>query len=58
MADQAIWQFQCPECGIGDTEHGHLLTAHEIHCVVCLEEDGRDVRLQRWETVAVEPAAA
>ena len=46
---QAFWQFHCPECGFGDTEHGHLLSAHEIYCAVCLEEDDRQVRLHRWE---------
>jgi hypothetical protein len=29
MINEAFWQFQCPECGFGDREHGHLLTAHE-----------------------------
>ncbi len=44
----AHWHFHCPECGLGDGELGHLLTASEIHCIVCLEEDDREVRLQRW----------
>lgn len=58
MVSQAFWQFHCPECGFGDTEHGHLLTAQEIHCIVCLEEDGRYVRLRRWEVREVEDAPA
>ena len=58
MVSQAFWQFHCPECGFGDTEHGHLLTAHEIHCIVCLDEDGRYVRLHRWEVREVEDAPA
>ena len=37
------------ECGFGDHEVGHLVTPDEIYCVVCLEEDGRLVRLERWE---------
>jgi hypothetical protein len=53
----AVWQFHCPDCGFGDAEHGHLLTAQEIYCVVCLEEDGRHVRLQRWETPEIEVPA-
>jgi hypothetical protein len=58
MVSQAFWQFHCPECGFGDAEHGHLLTAHEIYCVVCLEEDRRHVRLHRWETLEIEVQAA
>jgi len=58
MVNQAFWQFHCPECGFGDVEHGHLLTAHEIHCIVCLEEDGRQIRLRRWEVLEVEQRAA
>ena len=53
-----FWQFQCPECGFGDREHGYLLTAHEIHCVVCCEEDSRLVRLHRWEIFEIEELAA
>jgi hypothetical protein len=34
-------RFQCPECGFGDYEVGHLVTAADICCVVCLEEQGR-----------------
>ena len=58
MINEAFWRFRCPECGFGDREHGHLLTAHEIHCVVCCEEDGRLVRLHRWEIFEVEELAA
>jgi hypothetical protein len=58
MINEAFWQFHCPECGFGDREHGRLLTAHEIHCVVCCEEDGRLVRLHRWEIFEVEELAA
>jgi hypothetical protein len=46
------WRFQCPECGFGDHEVGHLTEAEAIHCIVCLEEHGRVVRLEIWmETV-------
>jgi hypothetical protein len=58
MVTQAFWHFHCPECGFGDTEHGHLLAAHEIHCIVCLEEEGREIRLHRWEVIEVEELAA
>ena len=58
MANQAFWSFHCPECGIGDRELGHTMTAHEIYCVVCLDETGRQVRLHRWEVVEIEPQAA
>ncbi len=43
------WRFQCAECGFGDQEVGHLVAPDEMYCVVCLEEDGRLVRLERWE---------
>ncbi len=43
------WCFQCPECGLGDHEVGHLIAPDEPYCVVCLEEEGRLVRLERWE---------
>ena len=58
MDSQAFWHFQCPTCGFGDTEHGHLLTAHEIYCVVCLEEVGECIRLHRWEMIEVEKLPA
>jgi hypothetical protein len=58
MTNEAFWRFHCPECGLGDTELGHLLSAHEIHCLVCLEEDGRFVRLRRWEVIEEEKAAS
>jgi hypothetical protein len=59
MTNQDFWSFHCPECGMGDLELGHKLTAHEIHCVVCLDETGRQVRLHRWEEVVeVEEIAA
>ena len=42
-----VWHFECPECGITDTEVGHHADAGTIHCEICLE-DGRHVRLKRW----------
>ena len=54
-----IWGFHCPECGFGHQELGHLAADQEIHCVVCMDEDGRYVRLQRWtemEPVPDQPA--
>jgi hypothetical protein len=44
----AMLRFQCPECGLGDFEIGPMPVT-EIHCVVCLEEDGRLIRLDCWE---------
>ena len=44
----AVWHFHCPECGFGDRELGYLLGDEELHCVVCLEEQGRMVTLRRW----------
>lgn len=45
MNHQAFWS---------DRELGHPLTAHEIHCIVCLDETGRQVGLHRWEVVETE----
>ena len=42
-----LWHYQCPECGIGDQETGHLHPADALYCEVCLE-DQRQVRLKRW----------
>jgi hypothetical protein len=43
----ALWHYQCPACGFGDTETGHHATAEVIYCEVCLEEQ-QYVRLKRW----------
>ena len=48
-AAMALHRFQCTGCGLGDYEVGHLTSEAEIYCVVCLEEEGRLIRLQRWE---------
>ena len=45
------------ECGFGDNEVGSLTPEHEIYCVVCLEEEGRPVRLHRWEEEVEGPYA-
>ena len=51
-------RFQCPECGFGDHEVGHLTAEIETYCVVCLEEDGRLIRLHRWAEERVKPVCA
>jgi hypothetical protein len=58
MTKQAYWSFHCPECSLGDRELGLTLAAHEIYCVVCLDETDRQVRLHRWEVLEVEEIAA
>jgi uncharacterized Zn finger protein (UPF0148 family) len=45
------WCFQCPECGFGSFEVGHLVADGELFCVVC-EEERRLVRVDRWEAPA------
>ena len=45
---EAFWHFHCLECGFGDREFGYLLADDEIHCIICLEGDGREVQLRRW----------
>ncbi len=53
-----VWSFHCPECGFGHQELGHLATDQEIHCLVCLEEDGRLIHLQRWTEIEWAPGQA
>ena len=43
----ASLRFQCPECGMGDHEIGPMAET-EIHCIVCLEEHGRVIRVHCW----------
>jgi hypothetical protein len=38
-----------PECGFGNHELAHLVTANEIYCIVCLEEQRRQIRVEYWE---------
>ncbi len=44
-----MMRFQCPNCGMGDTEVGHPTNGDDVHCVLCLEELGRLIRVERWE---------
>ena len=44
--------FQCPRCGFGTHEVGHLVGDDEEFCLVCLEAEGLQIRLQRWEEPA------
>ena len=52
------WHFQCPECGMGDFELGCLADDRQLLCDVCLEEEGRLIRLERWPTDDVTPTYA
>ena len=45
----ALIHFQCPECGLGDHEVGHISGDADGYCVVCLEEQGRQIRVECWE---------
>ena len=45
----ATIRFQCPECDFGDYEVGHLVTETEVRCIVCLEEQGQEIRVECWE---------
>ena len=44
-----VLRFRCPECGFGNHEVGHLTAEDEIYCLVCLEEEDRLIRLNRWQ---------
>lgn len=48
-----LLRFHCSECGFGGYEVEHLTSEAEVHCVVCSEEEGRLIRLQRWEETTV-----
>jgi hypothetical protein len=50
------WRFQCPECGLGDHEVGHLVSRDDVYCVICFEEDARQVRLRKWEETEADHA--
>ena len=43
-----LFRFVCPDCGMSDRELGHLSAIDEIHCIVCLIDEDRHVRLRRW----------
>jgi hypothetical protein len=44
---------------MGDAELGHLMDAADVHCLFCLEELGRLIRIERWEERdGVRPACA
>jgi hypothetical protein len=45
----AAIRFQCPECGFRDHEVSHLVAESEVYCIVCLEEQGRRIRVECWE---------
>ena len=48
----AVIHFQCPECGFGDFEVGHLTVEADIYCIVCLEEQERQIRVHRCDEQA------
>jgi hypothetical protein len=43
--------FHCRRCSCGDFEAGHLTQPDEPYCLVCWEEDGQQIQLERWEEV-------
>jgi hypothetical protein len=47
-----MMRFQCPECGMGDHEVGHLVAEPVEYCVVCLDEHGRLIRLECWQELS------
>ena len=48
--------FRCPRCDLGSYEVGHLVSDDEAFCVVCLEEEGLQIRLRRWDETADDQA--
>jgi len=47
-----MMRFQCPECGMGEYEVGHLVAEPGEYCVVCLDECGRLIRLECWPDIS------
>jgi len=45
----AMLSLQCSVCCFGHREIGHLMDESEIHCVVCVEEQGRYIHVHCWE---------
>jgi hypothetical protein len=35
--------------GVGDREVGHLVAETAVYCVVCSEEQGRQICIESWE---------
>jgi hypothetical protein len=52
------WHFQCPECGMGDFELGHLAEDQQFFCEICLAEESRLILLERWSAEEQTPAYA
>jgi hypothetical protein len=52
------WHFQCPECGMGDFELGHLAEDQQFFCEICLAEESRLILLERWPAEEQTPAYA
>ena len=44
----AIYEWECPECGCSSRETGRLATEQQVYCGLCAGDTGRDVRLNRW----------
>ena len=44
----ARMRFQCPNCGLGYGELGHLMDDDE-YLLRCLEELGRQIRIECWD---------
>jgi len=44
-----MFRLECPKCGFGDHELGYLASKSDVYCVVCLEEQGRQIRVECWE---------
>ena len=57
MPQSRVWSFQCPDCGFGHVELGCFGTDDEAYCLVCSEERGATVRLQRWVDVEADRQA-
>jgi hypothetical protein len=41
--------FRSPECGGGDYQVGHLVDETGICCIICLKEQGRQIRVECWQ---------
>jgi hypothetical protein len=47
------WRFECPTCEFDHQEFGRLASDDEIHCFLCLQDNGAVVLVKRWHETDV-----
>ena len=49
MNEIFVWHFECQDCEFDNNEFGRLLVDDEIHCPLCLLDNGHHVVLRKWK---------